>query len=97
MSAPNRVAPALGDEALNQDLEGVLTMVRNGAHDDRNGAHDEPECCSRWGRNGAHNEPEWVLTMARNTQERLQAITESRTKRRSGNGCSLHIAERCNS
>jgi hypothetical protein len=67
MSAPNRVAPALGDEALNQDLEGVLTMVRNGAHDDRNGAHDEPECCSRWGRNGAHNEPEWVLTMARNT------------------------------
>jgi hypothetical protein len=48
MSAPNRVAPALGDEALNQDLEGVLTMVRNGAHDDRNGAHDAPE---------------WVLTM----------------------------------
>jgi len=84
MSAPNRVAPALGDETLNQNREGVLTMVRNGAHDDRNGAHDAPEWCSRWGRNGAHNEPEWVLTMGRNTHQPLRLAQietkHSRTK-----------------
>ncbi|MGI9067192.1 MAG: hypothetical protein ACR2HX_12425 [Pyrinomonadaceae bacterium] len=58
MSAPFGVAPALGDESLNQDLNEcsrwsgmvltmpgtVLTMNRNAAHDGAGmGAHDEPE------------------------------------------------------
>src|SRR3990172_8231740 len=79
MSAPNRVAPALGDETLNLNLgrsthDGpewcsrctgtVLTMNRNG--------------CSRWGRNGADDEPEWVLTMGRNTQTSSAGTSRNR-------------------
>ncbi len=41
---------------------GVLTMRRNGAH-------DEPKM-------GAHNEPELVLTMGRNTQHRCSPAVQ---------------------
>ena len=73
MSAPNRVAPALGDESLIQNLG--------------KSAHDGPEWCSRctgtvltMNRNAAHVGAGMVLTMSRNGCSRWAGIRTHRAR-----------------